>query len=60
MAVFCRNAHSNITQGRVICRLISMFESVDELIEENNRQRALELDTESDSEFQTEHTLEYG
>lgn len=37
-----------------------MFESVDELIEENDRRRALELDTESDSEFQTEHTLEYG
>jgi hypothetical protein len=37
-----------------------MFDSVDELVEENDRRRALELDTEFDGEFQTEHTLEFG
>jgi hypothetical protein len=37
-----------------------MFDSVDELIEENDRRRTLELDAESDGEFQTEHTLEFG
>jgi hypothetical protein len=30
---------SNITQGRIIPRLVSMFDSVDEMVEENDRRR---------------------
>jgi hypothetical protein len=55
---FFSNAKSNVTQGRVICRLVSMFESVDELVEENDRRRTLEAESELDEE-PPEHTLEY-
>jgi hypothetical protein len=37
-----RNPASGITQGRVICRLVSMFQSVDELVDEADRRRGLE------------------
>ena len=30
---------SNVTQGRIIPRLVSMFDSVDEMVEENDRRR---------------------
>ena len=30
---------SNITQGRIIPRLVSMFDSVDEMVEENDRRQ---------------------
>lgn len=35
------NVVSNITQGRAICRLVSMFETVDDLVEENDRRLSL-------------------
>jgi hypothetical protein len=53
------DAQSNVTQGRVICRLVSMFESVDELIEENDRRRTLEVETEPDNDNVLESTSEY-
>lgn len=52
------NAQSNVTQGRVLCRLVSMFESVDELVEESDRRHALEADAELDDEL-PEPTPEY-
>jgi len=45
-----RDVPSTITQGRVICRLVSMFQSVDELVDENDRRRALELDQDEEEE----------
>lgn len=35
---------SNVTQGRAICRLVSMFETVDDLVEENDRWLSFEED----------------
>jgi len=39
-----RDLTSNITLGRVIPRLVSMFQSIDELVDENDRRCALEID----------------
>jgi hypothetical protein len=39
-----RDPASGITQGRVICRLVSMFRSVDELVDEADRRRGLEAE----------------
>ena len=41
---YARDGTSNVTQGRVICRLVSMFQSVEELVEEYDRRRSLEAD----------------
>lgn len=38
---------SNVTHGRAICRLASMFENVEDLVEENDRRLSLE-DTDDD------------
>jgi hypothetical protein len=45
-AEFCigRDLNSTITQGRVITRLVSMFQSIEELVDENDRRRALEIE----------------
>jgi len=53
-----RDISSTVTQGRVICRLVSMFQSVDELVDENDRRRALELD-QGEEEEHVEFTAEY-
>lgn len=42
---------TSITQGRVICRLVSMFDSIDVLIDEGDRRRAIATDLiDSDEE----------
>ena len=48
-----------MTQGRVICRLVAMFQSTDELVDENDRRRGLELDEEEADAPIVEPTLEY-
>jgi hypothetical protein len=45
------NQVTNITRGRVICRLVSLFDSVEELIEEDDRRN-------SEDELDVEHTME--
>lgn len=40
---------TSVNQGRVICRLVSMFESVDLLVDESDRRRAL-VENMEDSE----------
>lgn len=47
---------SNVTQGRIIPRLVSTFQSIDELVDEIDRRHALEIDGGSDL---AEHTMEY-
>jgi hypothetical protein len=47
---------SNVTQGRIIPRLVSTFQAIDELVDENDRRHALEMDGGSDL---AEHTIEY-
>lgn len=54
-----RDIASTVTQGRVICRLVSMFQPVDELVDENDRRRALELDQGEEEEEHVEFTAEY-
>jgi hypothetical protein len=46
-----RDSTSNVTQGRVICRLVSMFQSIDELVEENDRRCSLEADGDDILEY---------
>jgi hypothetical protein len=54
-----RDVASTVTQGRVICRLVSMFQSIEEFVDESDRRRALELDHLEDDEPQdTQHALE--
>lgn len=48
-----RDLNSHITQGRVIGRLVSMFQSIEELVDENDRRGALEIEGQDE-----EHTLE--
>jgi hypothetical protein len=48
-----RDLTSTITQGRVISRLVSMFQSIKELVDENDRRRALEIEGHDE-----EHSLE--
>lgn len=49
----CSDTTTGITQGRVLCRLVSMFDSVDTLVDENDRRRTLMMDMED-----VEETLE--
>jgi len=49
--LFTRDSTSNVTQGRIICRLVSMFQSIEELIEENDRRCSQEVDGEDISEY---------
>ena len=46
-----RDVPSTITQGRVICQLVSMFQSVDELVNENDHHHVLELDQDEKEEW---------
>ena len=55
----CRMAQNDVTQGRVICRLVSMFESVDELIKENDRRQTLQMETDSEPSDEVLQSLEY-
>lgn len=50
-----RDVISHITQGRVICRLVSLFEPVESLVDENDRRRRIALTDEVDH---PEYTLE--
>lgn len=55
-----RDTVSTVTQGRVICRLVSMFQSIDELVDENDRRRALALDEDEDGDREeTDYPLEH-
>jgi hypothetical protein len=42
---------SNVNVGRLICRLVSMFDSVEDLVDENDRRRALELELEDEEDI---------
>jgi hypothetical protein len=54
-----RDLTSNITQGRIIPRLVSMFQSIDELVDEHDRRCALEVDdSESSSDNPPSHRPE--
>jgi hypothetical protein len=56
VSVCYSNTVSNITQGRIIPRLVSTFQPIDELVDENDRRHALEIDGGSDL---VEYTIEY-
>lgn len=43
-----RDVISHITQGRVICRLVSLFEPVESLVDENDRRRHIALTDEAE------------
>jgi hypothetical protein len=45
-----RDITSNVTIGRLINRLISMFDSVEDLVDEKDRRRALDLQLEEEDE----------
>lgn len=49
-----------MTRGRVIARLVSFFEPVEDLVSESDRRRALEVleDEEEELEPPVEHSLE--
>jgi hypothetical protein len=53
-----RDISSTVMQGRVICRLVSMFQSIDELVDKNDHHHALELDQCEEEEL-VEFTAEY-
>ncbi|KAF9462567.1 hypothetical protein BDZ94DRAFT_1309465 [Collybia nuda] len=53
-----RQVISNVNQGRVISRLVLLFEPIEDLIGENNRCRALELSAEDDAD-EDEQLIEY-
>jgi hypothetical protein len=46
----CSDITTSITQGRVICRLVSMFENIDALVDESDRRRAIAADMVDDDE----------
>lgn len=46
-----------MTQGRAICRLISMFESIDDLVEEHDRR--LSLESEEDEGIEAGNALPF-
>lgn len=57
----CRQAVSNVTQGRAITRLVSLFETAEALVHESDRRRALQAEGSSeddDDQQSVEHTLE--
>lgn len=43
-----RDVISHITQGRAICRLVSLFEPVESLVDENDRRRRIALTDEAE------------
>lgn len=51
-----RDTVSYITQGRVIGRLVSLFEPVETLVDENDRRRRIAVDEDDPS--LVDHTLE--
>lgn len=48
----CSDTVTGTTQGRVLCRLVSMFDSIDALVDENDRRRTLAMDMEEVEETQ--------
>lgn len=46
----CRQTISNVTQGRVIARLVSLFEPVEDLVDESDRRRVLDTSFNDDNE----------
>lgn len=53
-----REVVSNANTGRLICRLVSMFEKVEELVDEKDRRRALELEEAEEGIDPVESSLE--
>lgn len=54
-----RDVTSHVTQGRVISRLVSMFEPVGVLVDENDRRQRISLmDDDEESPSNEHHTLE--
>lgn len=54
-----RRAVSNVTQGRIITRLVSFFETVEDLVSEGDRRRAIQAEGFSEDEDEpTKYTLE--
>jgi hypothetical protein len=45
-----RDLASHVTQGRAISRLVSMFQSIEELVDDNDCRRAQEIEGLSDAE----------
>lgn len=50
-----RDIISHVTQGRAICRLVSLFEPIESLVDENDRRRRIAL---TDNVDRPEYTLE--
>lgn len=59
---FPRQTISNVTQGRVIARLVSLFEPVEDLVDESDRRRVLDAafdeENEEGSTCPVEHSVE--
>lgn len=54
-----RDITSYITQGRVISRLVSMFEPAEALVDENDRRQRIDLTDDDDEDREpVQHTLE--
>lgn len=50
-----RDVISHVTQGRAICRLVSLFEPIESLVDENDQRRHIALTDDAD---RPEDTLE--
>lgn len=46
--MFYRDETSHVTQGRAICRLVSLFEFVERLVAEGDRRRRIEQEDSGD------------
>ena len=55
-----KNTVFTVTQGHIICQLVSMFQSIDELRDENDRCCTLALDEDEDGDREeTDYPLEH-
>lgn len=54
-----RDLVSNVTQGRAVSRLVSMFDSVEGLVDESDRRRRLADDMDDDPDIlELDHSKE--
>lgn len=50
LIIYCSAGISNINQGRALCRLVSLFDPVNEIVNESDRRRGLEAGLEDEDE----------